>query len=527
MVRAMEGVVSVTQGRLRGVWRSDHWTFSGVPYARAPVGGLRWRPPQPPERWGEVRDASTFGPIAPQSAAVPGITSPSDPETSEPHSEDCLSLNIWTPALPSSPTAEPGRGRPVMVFVHGGGFTSGSGSVFLYRGGNLVRNGDAVVVTINYRLGALGFLGHRDLADPEGLIGNWGIHDQLAALAWVRSNIAVFGGDASNVTIFGESAGGFSVATLLGTPAAAGLFRRAVVQSGGVHVHSVEEAERSAERLASVLGVATCDRASLEPIPAAELVAATEELGRRRPDPGMIPLPFLPVVDGVLLPGDPLRAVADGAAAGIDLLIGTNRDELTLFGLGNPALMALDTEGVQRWVANAVPDMPADEVIDGYRAARSVRGEAVEAKDIWVAVGTDVVFRWPSLQLAAAHVARGSRAFVYLFEWESPAFGGMLGSCHALELPFVFGAVHLPVVQMFSGGGPEVAALSDMMQKAWLAFAATGRPSHDCLGEWHPWDPARRATMVFGAKTALVDAPRDEELAVLERYRPLVPGVPA
>ena len=299
------------------------------------------------------------------------------------------------------------------------------------------------------------------------------------------------------------------------------------MQSGGVHVHSVEEGERSAERLASVLGIATCDRASLEPIPAAELVAATEELGRRRPDPGMIPLPFLPVVDGVFLPGDPLRAVADGAAAGIDLLIGTNRDELTLFGLGNPALMALDTEGAQRWVANAVPDMPADEVIDGYRAARSVRGEAVEAKDIWVAVGTDVVFRWPSLQLAAAHVARGSRAFVYLFEWESPAFGGMLGSCHALELPFVFGAVHLPVVQMFSGGGPEVAALSDMMQKAWLAFAGAGRPSHDGLGEWHPWDPARRATMVFGAKTALVDAPRDEELAVLERYRPLVPGVPA
>ena len=165
----MQGVVTVAQGRLRGVWREDHWSFSGIPYGRAPVGALRWRPPLEAETWTEIRDASTFGPIAPQSAAVPGITSPSDPSSSEPHSEDCLSLNVWTPELPASPTAAPGHGRPVMVFIHGGGFTSGSGSVFLYRGGELVRNGDAVVVTINYRLGALGFLGHRDLADPDGL----------------------------------------------------------------------------------------------------------------------------------------------------------------------------------------------------------------------------------------------------------------------------------------------------------------------------------------------------------------------
>jgi carboxylesterase type B len=145
----VQGVVTVTQGRLRGTWRGDQWSFSGIPYGRAPVGPLRWRPPAEAESWSEIRDASTFGPIAPQSASVPGITSPSDPSASEPHSEDCLSLNVWTPALPDAPTAQPGQGRPVMVFIHGGGFTSGSGSVFLYRGGALVRNGDAVVVTIN------------------------------------------------------------------------------------------------------------------------------------------------------------------------------------------------------------------------------------------------------------------------------------------------------------------------------------------------------------------------------------------
>ena len=197
------------------------------------------------------------------------------------------------------------------------------------------------------------------------------------------------------------------MATLLGTPAAKGLFRRAIVQSGGVHVHSCEEAERSAERLAAVLGVASCTGTRWRAFPATELVAATEELGKRRPDPGMIPLPFLPVVDGVLLPDHPLAAVADGAANGIDLLIGTNRDELTLFGLGNPALMALDEDGVERWVANAVPDMAAPEVLEAYRAARASRGESIEPNDIWVAIGTDIVFRWPSLQLAAAHVPTG------------------------------------------------------------------------------------------------------------------------
>jgi len=479
-----------------------------------------------PDSWSDVRDASTFGPIAPQSAAVPGITSPSDPADSEPHSEDCLSLNVWTPSLPESPTSKPGQGRPVMVFIHGGGFTSGSGSVFLYRGGDLVRNGDAVVVTVNYRLGALGFLGHRDLADPDGLVGNWGLQDQIAALRWVRENIAVFGGDPDRVTIFGESAGGFSVATLLGTPAAEGLFRRAIVQSGGVHVHTLEDAERSADRLAAALGVAACTREALERIPATELVAATEEMGKRRPDPGMIPLPFLPVVDGVLLPDDPLTAVAHGAADGVDIVIGTNRDELTLFGLGNPALMAMDEEGVTRWVANAVPDMPAVEVIDAYRSARQQRGEPVDPNAIWVAFGTDIVFRWPSLQLAATHVARGSRAFVYLFDWESPAFGGILGSCHALELPFVFGAVRLPVVQVFSGGGPAVEALSIQMQRAWLTFAATGDPSHDGIDGWAAWDPVERATMIFGADTRAVNAPRNEELSVLERHRPLAAGGP-
>ncbi len=316
MVLAMDGVVTVGGGRVRGVWREDLWSFSGIPYARAPEGPLRWRPPQPPLAWEGVRDASSFGPIAPQIVSAGGIASPSDPDAGDVRSEDCLTVNIWTREIPEHPTSTPGGGRPVMVWIHGGGFTSGSGSVLLYRGDRLVRNGDVVVVTINYRLGALGFLGHTALGDPDGYVGNWGLHDQIAALQWVRDHIAQFGGDPGNVTLFGESAGGFSVAALLGAPASAGLFHRAIVQSGGVHMHSLDEAERVADRLATALGVAACTREALEPIPFSDLLAATEEIAQRRPDPGLIPLPFLPVVDGVLLSTRPARGGRTGRGGG-------------------------------------------------------------------------------------------------------------------------------------------------------------------------------------------------------------------
>ncbi len=526
MVLAMNGVVTVGGGRVGGVWREDHWSFSGIPYARAPEGPLRWRPPQPPLPWKGVRDASSFGPIAPQIVAAGGIASPSDPDAGDVRSEDCLTLNIWTGEIPENPTTTSGRGRPVMVWIHGGGFTSGSGSVLLYRGDHLVRNGDVVVVTVNYRLGALGFLAHRALDDPDGYMGNWGLHDQIAALRWVRDHIAQFGGDPGNVTLFGESAGGFSVAALLGAPSSSGLFHRAIVQSGGVHVHSVDEGERVADRLAAALGVAACTREAFEAIPFADLLTATEEIAQRRPDPGLIPLPFLPVVDGAFFPLHPLEAVGQGAAAGIDLLVGTNRDELALFGLGRPELSALDDESLFRWLDNAAPDVPSAALIGQYRTVRQARSETVDPRSLMIALGSDGVFRWPSLQLAASQAAQGAGTFVYLFEWESPAFGGVLGSCHALELPFVFGVVDIPAVQMFTGAGPEVEQLSTHMQQAWLSFARTGSPTRTEL-DWPQWEPGMRATMVFGHQVGAVDGPRNAELSVWERYRPLRATSPA
>jgi para-nitrobenzyl esterase len=515
----MDKIVTVAGGRVRGVRRGEVWSFSGIPYARAPEGALRWRPPQPPLSWSGVRDASSFGPIAPQSLSVPGIAGPADPDGSELQSEDCLTLNIWTPDAPE--TLSSASRRPVMVWIHGGGYTGGSASNFVYRGGELVRQGDVVVVTCNYRLGALGFLGHRDLRDPDGFIGNWGLHDQVAALQWVRDHIALFGGDAGNVTVFGESAGGFSVSALMGTPRAAGLFRRAIVESGGAHVHTVEEAERSADRLVATLGLAACDRTTLESVPAADLVAATAVVAKRIPDPGMIPLPFLPVVDGSFLPQHPLTAIEQGAASSVDLLIGTNKDELTLFGLGDPTLLELDAASLPFLVKHAAPDMPTEELIETYRQARLDRSEAVDPRALWWAMGTDDVFRWRSLQLASAQTAQGAQTFVYLFEWESPALGGVLGSCHALEVPFVFGVVGNPAVQLFTGSGPEVDTLSGLMQQAWLAFAHTGDPSHQALGPWPTWDPTTRSTMLFGRQSGAVDGPRDTELSVWAKHRPL------
>lgn len=511
----MDGVVEVAGGRIRGRRRGEVWSFSGVPYARSPEGPLRWRPPRAPEPWTGVREAEEFGPIAPQSPPVPGMAIPGDPLH---QSEDCLSLNVWTPAL------DGGR-RPVMVWIHGGGFTSGTGAGLLYRGGDLARQGDVVVVTANYRLGALGFLAHPALGEGSGggAAGNWGLLDQVAVLRWVRQHVASFGGDPGNVTIFGESAGGMSVSALLAAPLARGLFHRAVVQSGPPYTHTVHRAAQAAEELAAGLGLDGVDRDTLRRVPAADLVAVARQLQDRPPRPGELPLPFLPVVDGTVLPREPAAAVAAGEVAQVPLLVGTNRDELTFFSLGDRRLDDLDDEGLVTWIGRAAPGVAAARVIDGYRSARLARGESTAPRDLWTAAGSDLVFRWPSLVLAAAQRHYQPATYVYLFTWETPAFGGVLGSCHALEIPFVFGSLRRPVVSAFVGGGAPADRLSASMRAAWLAFARWGDPSHGGIGTWPSWDPDRRATMVFGPVSGPVDAPRNDELAVWEAASPL-PG---
>jgi len=444
-------------------------------------------------------------------------------------SEDCLSLNVWTPEL------DGGR-RPVMVWIHGGSFVSGSGAGTLYRGGTLARERDVVVVTINYRLGILGFLAHPALEDPgqswlDGApwsgIGNWGLADQVTALVWVHRHIMEFGGDPGNVTLFGESAGGMGVASLLGAPSAQGLFHRAIVESGPPYTYSAEHASKRAEQLANHLGV-PMTRQSLERVPAGELVRAVAEVGQAGggDDSGLI---MMPVVDGGLLRAHPQEAVSSGSASDVPLLIGTNRDESSFFTVGNAALRSLDHDGLRRWMRRLTPDPDMiDELINTVRLARAGRGERVTSQDLWVAIATEFVFRLPTVRFADAHAAAAGPdvgTYCYLFTWETPAFGGALGSCHALEIPFVFGTVHNPVVHAFSGGGDQSFALSAIMGDAWTSHARFGEPSSpigldgssDRL-EWPQWDRERRPTTVLGpwpggeGLSHKADRPRNEEL---------------
>ena len=519
----MEGVVEVRGGRIQGVRRGGVWSFSGIPYAGPPTGRDRWRPPTPPAPWTGARMCDRFGPTAPQAPAFVEAALGGEPEV---HDEECLFLNVWTPELD-------GRRRPVMVWVHGGSFVSGSGSSLLYRGGMLAREGDVVVVTFNYRLGLLGFLAHPALADDAGSeaadaptagFGNWGLADQIAALRWVQDHISDFGGDPGSVTLFGESAGGMGVATLLAVPAARGLVHRAIVESGPPYTLTAEEATTRAEKIAAHLGV-PMTRAALEAVPATDLVRAVTEFGAAgaEDDPGLL---VMPVIDGGLLPFAPLESVAAGSASDVPLLIGTTRDESSFFALGSPALSTLDSDGLRRWLRRlSDDDSEIDEMTAALLAARSGRSEAVAPRDLWVAAATEYVFRLPSIRFADAHAAAarpGAGTFCYLFTWETPAFGGVLGACHVIDVPFVFGSVHNPTVQLFSGGGEEAFAFSAAVRAAWTSFARSGVPEGDA-GVWRNWDPAKRPTTVLGPWPGgdgfihQVARPRDEELEATAR----------
>lgn len=255
-------------------------------------------------------------------------------------------------------------------------------------------------------------------------------------------------------------------------------------------------------------------------MPADDLVAAVQTLQQRTPEPGELPLRLLPVVDGMFLPRPVLESVARGSAADVGLIIGTNRDELTLFAIGDPLRTVDDDSKLRRRVAHAAPSVDVGAVVETYRSARLSRGEGVTPQQLWTAIGTDRVFRWPSLQLAAAQRLHQRATYVYLFTWESPAFGGTLGASHGIEIPFVFRTVNQPVIAPLVGGGPEAEALSAQLSGAIVAFARDGDPSHEGIGRWPSWEPDTRTTMVFGPEGGVEDRPRDEQ-SVWEQYYPL------
>ncbi len=499
-------VVRTTGGDIVGREHHGVVQFAGVPYAAAPVGPRRFRAPQPPEPWSGTRDTTAFGPVSWQAkgsmASLLG--------SAELHlDEDCLSLNVQTPALD-------GGSRPVMVWIHGGGFDSGSGSTPWYDGSSFAARRDVVVVSLNYRLGALGFLhlgGPNGLGDEYASSGLSGILDQVAALQWVHDNVAAFGGDPGNVTIFGESAGAMSVGTLLGLPAAQGLFQKAILQSGGSsNVHSAAVADELTAALLAELGTTDAEvllTADPRTILDAQ-VAVSAAAGRGGAGSGAVGLPFQPVVDGVELPVPPLEAVRQGLSAHVPVLVGTTADEWNLFSLAGGGVA--DDEALHRRVGRLTSESEAAELVATYRADRP----GAPPSDVLNAVFTDVVFRMPALRLLEAQVAhQPDRTFQYLFSWRSRAFGGVLGACHALEIPFVFNTTRAPGAEMFLGEPPDAVGVADLalaMHDAWAAFAHHGHPHHDGLPhDWPAFDTDRRPVMEFGESVGVVDDPAAAE----------------
>ena len=481
----MESFVTVAQGRLRGCQKDGVLAFLGIPYARPPVDELRFAAPVLASSWSGVRDAVDYGPTAP----APGYSPPIDLLLPEPviPGDDFLNLNVWAPSG--------GRGRPVLVWIHGGAFVNGSGAVSVYDGSAFARDG-IVCVTFNYRLGLYGF------GAIEGAPHNRGLLDQIAALTWVRDNIAAFGGDPELVTVAGESAGAMSIGALLTMPAAEGLFRRAVLQSGaGHHVLRQSTASAVSREVASVLGV-PATVAGLSGVPIDELISAQASVAAAiatTPDPGrwaeitVNAMAFEPVVDGATLPARPIDAIAGGAGAGVDVLIGTTSDEFGLFLVPTGVVARLD----ERFLRMAVSALGADvgSLLDGYRKTHPHASPG----ELLTIIMTDWFFRIPAVRVAEARLAHGAATHVYEFAWDSPQFDGALGACHALEVGFVFDHVDDPATEPLAGTHPP-RSLAREMHAAWVAFARDGSPGWPAYG-------AGRTVMVFDQTSALVTDP--------------------
>lgn len=488
-------VVETGYGPVRGIEENGVKAWKGVRYAAAPVGDLRFRAPQPPARSTEVADATAFGPACPQ-PVFPNM--PLD--LGAPQGEDCLRLNVW-----ASSDTQPGDAKPVMVWLHGGAYVLGSSSQTLYDGRRLVSHGDVVVVTVNYRVGVLGFL---DLSsfDSGGrhFESNVGLRDALAALEWVRDNIAAFGGDPRRVTLFGESAGAGMVTTLLASPAAEGLFARAIAQSSpATSVYDRERAGRVARAFLDRLGLAPAESRRLIDIPMAAILTATQQVFDEVPvrNPGT--LAFVPIVDGEVVSDYPVKLAQEGRSHPVPLIIGTNKHEAALFRLMRSPLMPITPSAITSMfnqIAAEQPDLqlPTEQEIGSAYSRMRRRARSLS-------IATDVGFRMPSVWLAEGH-ARVAPVYLYRFDYATPLLKLlMVGAAHATELPFVWGNLGAPKDPTLKLGGTRAAkAVSKRVRTRWINFAAHATPTGPAGDpEWPSYAESDRACLIIGRRDAV------------------------
>ncbi|SHF99826.1 para-nitrobenzyl esterase [Microbulbifer donghaiensis] len=445
--------------------------FQGIPYAQPPIGELRWQPPQPVPSKVAPFHAFDFGMPAAQNPSTLFVVR--GPNGELPESEDCLYLNIFAPPV----SKHSNKKLPVMLWIHGGSFYMGSGCQEIYNGCHLAASGRAIVVTINYRLGALGFLRLQDISEVPSS-GNEGLLDQIAALKWIRTNIAAFGGDVDNITLFGESAGAMSIAALLAAPACRGLFRRAIVQSGHPRaIHSRDKANCLAEAFIEHLEKISGKQNPLQADTKSILNAQQAVLADTRMEQYWGQLPFKPVLDGELISLEPMQVLRDGNSANVSLLLGSNLEEWNLFSAIHPESFTLDSEQIRARLEWLLPRQQLDPLLDHYyTVAQSLEDNPwPEWSRVWNLLLTDMVFTLPGLRLLDAH--RGQR---YHYHFAQPlAAQPLLGACHAVELGYIFGTHGKESLQSLYGGETDAHTLSSVMREAWLNFAECGNPGSD------------------------------------------------
>lgn len=482
-------IVDTRYGQIKGIVENGVLAWKSVPYAKAPVGNLRFRAPEPPKPWEGVYDGTTFGPAPLQ--PIDKMTGSLDDRQME-MSEDCLYLNIWSQAADD-------KKRPVMVWIHGGAFMNGNGSSDAYDGASFAAKGNVVTVTINYRLGVMGFLHLDELDHDYAGSGNCGILDQVQALKWIRENIEAFGGDPDRITIFGESAGAMSVGTLLMMPAAKGLFHQAILQSGAARIGiRSEETTKIAKEVLTNLNLATHDLAPLADLPAEQIMKAAEDVQ---------PMELAPVLDGHIIPEHPETAIAKGRGRDIPMLIGTNKDEHRFFTFFDPSWEQLSEAEIARHVYGALQSLP--EKIACHFQQYSFNQELFEN------VMGFHTFTFPAIKLAEKQMGQGAPVWMYRFDWRSPAFDGGLLACHTMEIPFVFHNTDKARMENLVGDRPDK-KLAEQMHQAWIAFAHQGNPNTPVLPNWEPYDTEKRTTMLFHTKSDVIQDPDQENRLIWE-----------